>query len=272
MRRIALINEKGGTGKTTLAVNVAAYFAQQKHLPVLLVDLDTQGHAAKSLGIDVRGLPAHVFHLLTDPAVRLEQVIYPTAVPNLSVLPSYKQMADFPTWVADDAQRSRLLERRLQQPAASRFEVVLFDAPPSLGLATRNILVAATEVVIPVSLTYLALDGCAELVETIRQVTAEEHCAPLPVSLVVPTFYRNTALADQILEKLRLYFPGALSREPLAFNVKIDEAQSHGKTIWEYAPSSRGAKMLQIISEEIWAAAPAAVLGADAHAAEAGAA
>jgi chromosome partitioning protein len=255
MRRIAFINEKGGTGKTTLAVNTAAWLAREHGLKVLLVDLDTQGHAGKSLGVDVRTLPRNVFHLLTEDAVRLTDVVQPCAVPGLSVLPSYKEMADFPVAVAQDERRAHRLAERLAPAEAAGYQVIVFDAPPSMGLTTRNILVAATEVVVPVALTYLALDGCAEMVETVRKVGDAEGRPDLRVTKVVPTLYRKTALADAILERLKAYFPDSLAATPLGFNVKIDEAQSHGKTIWEYAPSSRGAEMLAAIAREIHDAA-----------------
>jgi chromosome partitioning protein len=251
MRRIAFINEKGGTGKTTLAVNTAAWLARERGLQVLLVDLDTQGHAGKSLGVDVRTLPRNVFHLLTQEDVRLADVVQPTAIPGLSVLPSYKEMGDFPLVVAQDERRAHRLADRLATAEAAGYQAIVFDAPPSMGLTTRNILVAATEVVVPVALTYLALDGCAEMVETVRKVGEAEGRPDLRVTKVVPTLYRKTALADAILERLKAYFPDALASTPLGFNVKIDEAQSHGKTIWEYAPSSRGAEMLAAIAREI---------------------
>src|SRR5262249_13946560 len=131
------------------------------------------------------------------------------------------------------------------------FDTIVFDAPPSMGLTTLNLLYAADEVVVPVSLTYLSLDGCAEMVQTVRKV-ADEHARPdLRISLVVPTLYRKTALADEILAKLEAYFPGWVCQTPLGLNVKIDEAQSHGQTIWEYAPWSRGAQMLEAIAEEV---------------------
>src|SRR5690349_21178057 len=112
MRRIAFINEKGGTGKTTLAVNTAAWLARESGLRVLLVDLDTQGHAGKSLGVDVRTLPRNIFHLLTEESVRLADVVQPTSIPGLSVLPSYKEMSDFPLVVAQDERRAHRLAER----------------------------------------------------------------------------------------------------------------------------------------------------------------
>ena len=256
MRRIAFINEKGGTCKTTLAVNTAAWLAQERGLKVLLVDLDTQGHSGKSLGLDVRTLPRNVFHLLTDSSVRFEEVVQPCAVEGLFVLPAYKEMAEFPVAVANDARRSHRLADRLAPAEAAGYDVIVFDAPPSMGLTTRNILVAATEVVVPVGLTYFALDGCAEVAETVRRVAEEEQRPELRVTKVVPTLYRKTALATAILERLKAYFPEALAATPLGYNVKIDEAQSHGKTIWEYSPKSRGAEMLAAIAEEIYGPAP----------------
>jgi chromosome partitioning protein len=257
MRRIAFINEKGGTGKTTLAVNTAAWLARERGLKVLLVDLDTQGHAGKSLGVDVRTLPRTVFHLLTEDTVRLEDVVRPSAVEGLWVLPAYKEMADFPVAVAQDARRAHRLAERLAPAQAAGYDALLFDAPPSMGLTTRNILVAATEVVVPVALTYFSLDGCAEVAETVRRVAEQEKRSDLRVTKVVPTLYRRTALADAILERLRTYFPESVTSIPLGYNVKVDEAQSHGKTIWEYAPRSKGAQMLATIAEEIYAAAAA---------------
>ena len=253
MRRIAFINEKGGTGKTTLAVNTAAWLAAERSLRVLLVDLDTQGHAGKSLGVDVRTLPRNVFHLLARDGVALADVVVPTGVPGLDVLPSYKEMADFPSDLAvtQDPRRAHRLADRLEA-ARGRWDVVVLDAPPGLGLTTRNVLVAADEVVVPVALTYFALDGCAEVAETVRAVAAAEGKPGLRVTKVVPTLYRKTALADAILERLAAHFPAELASAPLGFNVKIDEAQSHGKTIFEYAPRSKGAEMLGALAREIY--------------------
>lgn len=250
MRRLAFINEKGGTCKTTLAVSVAAWLADQRKARVLLVDLDTQGHAGKSLGLDVRALEPNVFHWLSDGAVRFEDVVRPTSVAGLDLVPSYKQMGDFPVMVADDPGRAQRLSRKLAEAEARGYDYVVMDAPPSMGLTTVNILVAAREVVIPVALTYLSLDGCAEMVDTVERVISTHGCDALRVTRVVPTLYRKTALADEILEKLGSHFPGRVT-EPLGFNVKIDEAQSHGQTIWQYAPWSRGAQVLEAIARDV---------------------
>jgi chromosome partitioning protein len=248
LRRIAFINEKGGTCKTTLAVNVAAWLAR-RGARVLLCDLDTQGHAGKSLGVDVRGLVPNMADLLGVPGVYPADVIHPTPVANLDLIPGNKALADVPVVLAPDPERDRRLEKKLADLAG--YDHVIFDAPPSMGLITRNVLLATEEVVIPVALTYLALDGAAEIVETVDRLRAEHASDRLHVALVVPTLYRKTALADAILAKLHEHFEGRLSSTVLGFSVAIDEAQSHGQTIWEYAPQSRGAEALDAISREI---------------------
>lgn len=250
MRRIAFINEKGGTCKTTLAVNVAAWLAREKKKRVLLVDLDTQGHAGKSLGLDVRSLSPNVFHWLSDRSLPLSAVARASAIERLTVIPAYKEMGSLPEAVAADPRRDWLLADRLSEEAAQVYDVVVFDAPPSMGLASRNILHAATEVVVPVALTYFALDGCAEIVQTVQGLAEGMPDGGPRVTRVVPTLYRRTALADEILSKLHDYFPGQVAT-PLGFSVKIDEAQSHGRTIWEYAPKSKGAELLAAIAKEI---------------------
>jgi chromosome partitioning protein len=249
MRRIAFVNEKGGTGKTTLAVHLAAWAAGTGRR-VLLVDLDTQGHAGKSLGLDVRTLTPNAFHWLTDPSVALAEVARPTAVPGLSVVPAYKQLQNLSASLAGADRPLHRLADRLAAAAGS-YDLVVLDGPPSLGPAVSNILVAATEVVLPVALTYLALDGCAEVAQTVERVAREEAVAGLHISAVVPMLVRQTSLAAAILERLEANFPGRVT-PGLGFNVKIDEAQSHGKTIWEYAPRSRGADMMRTVVEAIW--------------------
>ncbi|HXX29728.1 MAG TPA: ParA family protein [Myxococcaceae bacterium] len=250
MRRIAFVNEKGGTGKTTLAVHLAAWAAAEQGARVLLVDLDTQGHAGKSLGLDVRTLIPNAFHWLTDPAVPLPAVARPTAIARLSVVPAYKQLQDLAGALAGDRRPRHRLADRLEE-ASGAYDLVVLDGPPSLGPAVSNILVAATEVVLPVALTYLALDGCAEVARTVERVAREEEVAGLHISAVVPMLVRHTSLAAAILERLEAYFPGRVT-PGLGFHVKIDEAQSHGKTVWEHAPGSRAAEAMRTVVEAIW--------------------
>jgi chromosome partitioning protein len=255
MRRIAFINEKGGTCKTTLCVNVAAWLASERGLRVLVADLDTQGHAGKSLGVDVRRLAPTIHDWLTG-AAPFEAVVRPTPVAGLDLLPANKDLSDFPVAVAAAPDRRERLARRLDLLGEGRYDAVLVDAPPSRSLVTDNVLEAARELVVPVALTYLALDGCAEILESLAALRAERGRAP-ELSLVVPALYRKTRLADEILAKLRERFGERVSRTVLGWSVKVDEAQSHGRTIFEHAPRSGGARALSAIAAEIAAAAPA---------------
>jgi chromosome partitioning protein len=249
MRRIAFVNEKGGSCKTTLAVNVAAYLASSGKSRVLLVDMDPQGQAGKSLGFPVREMHPSVYELLMDPNLSAEEVIRPSHVAGLDMLISNKRLAEFPVEAAAHADRERKLANKLD--SVRSYEYVIYDSPPAMGLLTTNVMLAAEEIVVPVNLTYFALDGCAEIVETVEKVQRQFGKANLAIALVVPTLYRPTRLADEILAKIKIHFPGRTARTVIGYNVKIDEAQSHGRTIWEYASWSRGAQMLESLSKEI---------------------
>lgn len=249
-RRIAFVNEKGGSCKTTLTVNVGAYLAIFRRRRVLIVDLDSQGQVGKSLGLDVRGAEKTALELLCEPSLPPTETIQPSRIRGLDVVVANKRLADFTLRVANDGDREEKLARSTRT-LEDGYDFVLYDSPPSLGLITRNIFLAAHEIVVPVNLTYLALDGCAEIVDSISRVREQTGREEPHLSLVVPTLYRNTRLAKEILAKLRHYFPEKLSRHILGFSVKIDEAQSHGQTIWEYAPTSRGAEMIEGIAREV---------------------
>jgi len=249
MRRIAFVNEKGGTCKTTLCVNTAAWIAGQRGKRVLLADLDTQGHAGKSLGVDVRGLTPTVHEWLLGQAP-FDAVVRPTPVPGLDLLPANKALAGFPVAAAPWPDRATRLAARLAEIPADRYDVVLIDSPPSRSLVTENVLLAADAIVVPVALTYLALDGCAELLESLDDLRAAHGRAP-ELALVVAALYRKTQLADEILAKLAERFPRTLARTVLGWSVKVDEAQSHGRTVFEHAPRSPGAVALAEIADEI---------------------
>ena len=248
MRRIAFINEKGGTCKTTLCVNVAARLAARGRR-VLLADMDTQGHAAKSLGVDPRSLAPTIHDWLVG-AASFAAVVRPTAVPGLDLLPANKELAAFPVAVAGAPDRAAILRARLDELPEGAYDAVLVDSPPSRSLVTDNILVAARELVVPVALTYLALDGCAEILQSLEALRAERGEAPR-LTLAVATLHRRTQLADEILAKLRERLGPAVSRTVLPWSVKVDEAQSHGRTVFEWAPRSTGARALAAIADEI---------------------
>ena len=248
--RVALINEKGGTGKTTLAVHLAAWLASQgrKHHKVLLVDMDPQGQVGKTLGFPPRLEGPTVSDLLIDANVQPGELVRETDIKNLDVILADKSLARTAEELIGKTGAERVLERKFQ--SYDGHDVVIFDSPPSLGILTRNILWAAERVVLPVATTYLALDGCAELIQTVQQVQEQAGRETPEVAAIVPTFRRRTRLASEIIERLEQYFPEWLT--PSVGNyVAIDEAQSYGQVVWDYKPSNKASKVLADICRDI---------------------
>ncbi len=271
-RRIAFINEKGGSGKTTLVANIASYLALEGGRRTLAIDMDPQGQLGKVLGLEVRKPRASAIELLLDSvlgdasrpealdpgAVRPALPVSHSRIPNLDVVVSNKSLALFPSWSgraeADPDEREpelRLAANLDRSRELESYDFVLFDAPPSFGPLTLSVLLACEEVVVPVPLTYLAIDGFAELLQTISMVRERYGHRKLRVSMVIPTFYRRTRLAHEILEKLSKRFPKEIAQTVVGFHVKIDEAQSHGLSIFEYAPRDRGARAMAALAEEL---------------------
>ena len=270
------MNEKGGSAKTTLVANLGAYLALKRGRRVLGLDLDPQGQLGKVLGIDVHHARRSAIDLLLDVILddaALDRGAAPVAgragegasglplvrtrIPHFDVVPANKGLGLFPL-SADprDDPTGRLVRALERAEGASDYDFILMDAPPSFGPLTLNVLRAATEVVIPVPLTYLALDGCAELSRTIDTVRSRYGNRGLRVTMVIPTFYRRTRLAQEVLEKLKSRFPKELAHTVVGYHVKIDEAQARGISIFEHAPGSGGAKAMAALAEELEARRP----------------
>ena len=231
--------------------------------------MDPQGQLGKVLGIDTRRARRSAIELLLDTVLgdpsldrdpQREAAKLPaltTRIANLDLVIATKALGLAPAFERDDPDPSGRLTRRLDAAAElAHYDFVLIDAPPSFGLLTLNVLRAVDEVVIPVPLTFLALDGCAELERTIATVRTRYQHPDLRITMVVPTFYRRTRLADEVLATLRQRFPKEIAHSVVGFHVKIDEAQSRGLSIFEYAPSDRGAQVLGALAEELEARAP----------------
>jgi chromosome partitioning protein len=250
MRRMTVFNEKGGCCKTTLTVNIGAYLAVEKNFRVLLVDLDPQGQIGKSLGITTKNLEHTIFEILVDADVHTNKAIISSQFENLFLLPADKRLTDFSVNVANDNDRYLKLFKKIKM-IEDDYDFIFFDAPPSISLITINIMMAANEIIIPVSLTYFGMDGCAEVLQTVKLLKDNFNKFDLEIIAVVPTLYRNTKLANSILKRLQEKFGSLLIKTILKYNVKIDESQSHGTTIFKYAPRSVGAVMIKKISEEV---------------------
>ena len=236
-RRVAILNQKGGTGKTTTAVNLAAGLAERER-EVLLIDTDAQGNVGVSLGVSGE---QSLYHVLVDGADPDD-----ASVPvrqHLDVITADATLAAAEIWLAhqNPEQRSKIMTRRLNLMQVSRrYDYVIIDCGPSLNLLNQNALSYADEVIIPVTCDYLALVGVKQVLRTMKDVERHLNHA-VRVSAVLPTFYDGrTRLAREVLETLQGHFKQKCL-EPIRHNTRLAEAPSHRKTIFEYAPTSHGA-------------------------------
>jgi chromosome partitioning protein len=236
-RRLAILNQKGGTGKTTTAINLAAGIADRGY-DVLLVDLDAQGNVGASLG--VRG-ERTLYHLITqEPPSPADEIVVPVRK-HLDVITSDATLAAAEVWLARrDHDRDRVLSERLST-LKGRYQYVVLDCGPSLSLLNQNALTFADEVMIPVSCDYLALVGVKQVLRTLKDV--DKHLGhTVRIAGVVPTFFdARTRLAREAVETLEGYFKDRLY-EPIRRSTRLAEAPSHRQSIFEYAPDSPGAE------------------------------
>lgn len=265
-RRIAFINEKGGSAKTTLVANVGAWLARERAQRVLAIDMDPQGQLGKVLGLEPNRARRSAVELVVDLALGRTDAaettppddVDPGGLPSqktriagLDVIVANKALGLAPGLGSGEDPTGRLAQTLRRSPQLRSYDYVLFDAPPSFGPLTINVLRAADEVVVPVPLTYLALDGCAELVRSLVSIRQRFSHPRLRITMVVPTFYRRTRLAQEVLGRLRERFPRELSSTVIGFHVKVDEAQSRGLSIFEHAPNDRGARAFAAVADEL---------------------
>lgn len=243
---IAVLNQKGGVGKTTTAVNVAAYLAKAEQ-SVLLVDFDPQGNATSGLGLNKQDLESTSYEVLFHPEV-LSQSILKTNTAQLFVLPANANLASAEVELANLPRREHQLAQALAQ---TDYDFILIDCPPALGLLTINALAAADSVLIPVQAEYYALEGLSQLLSIVQRV--REGINPkLEVLGVVLTMYdKRTTLADQVFAELKNYFGDKLFTAVIPRNIRLAEAPSFGRTIVEHDKWSKGARAYKQLAKEV---------------------
>jgi chromosome partitioning protein len=249
---IAVTNQKGGVGKTTTAINVAAGLATSGQ-PTLLVDIDPQGNASSGLGLKgQRTSGGTIYDALTrdDSASRAGDFLLPTALDNLTLVPATRDLAGAEIELISMQARDRRL-RTFLEPLRARFRFILVDCPPSLGLLTLNALVAADTVLIPLHCEYFALEGLADLVATLRRVRAALNPV-LDIEGVVLTMNdERTNLGQQVGRDVRQFFKEKVYRTVIPRNVRLAEAPSHGKPVITYDARSRGAEAYGALVAEL---------------------
>jgi len=247
-RVIAIANQKGGVGKTTTAVNLSASIA---HLgeKVLLVDIDPQGNATSGLGMEKSKIKQCVYNLLINGSV-MEKLIVSTGRSNLSLVPATIQLAGAEIELVSTVSREVKLRNALES-VMEKYQFIIIDCPPSLGLLTINALTAAHEVMIPIQCEYYALEGLGQLMNTIELV--KKHLNPeLKIEGVVLTMFdTRTNLSNQVVEEVKNYFKGLVHESVIHRNVRLSEAPSHGKPILEYDSKSKGNQVYIDLAHEV---------------------
>jgi chromosome partitioning protein len=250
-RVIAMVNNKGGVGKTTCALNIAAGLAR-KDRRVLIIDVDPQANASLVLlGSKLFELPRSIYDVLLEQDRHIREITIPTPITGLDLAPSQTSLANAELNLASVRGRERVLRRSMAQGLES-YQYILIDCPPSLGLLTVNALLAASEVHIPIAMTYLALEGVGQVMDAIEAVKRDLDHQTLAITGVIPTFFDGrTRLSKEILQSIRDHFGEVVFETPIRKNVKLDEAQSHHQPIFDYAPRSVGALEYESLVEEV---------------------
>lgn len=250
MKIYAVVNQKGGVGKTTSVINIGAFMASSGQR-VLIVDLDPQANATSGLGIDKNGVEMSTYDLLLESAELDDVVLNHQDTPGLYLLPANPALSGAEVELVNEMAR----EFRLQQAllaAEGKYDYVLIDCPPSLSLLTINALTAARDgVLIPIQCEYLALEGLSQLMQTLDMVRRYLNHALVVRGMLMTMYDSRTNLSRQVVEEVRSHFPGKVFRTIVPRNVRLSEAPSYGQPIHRYAPSSPGAMAYQVLTTEL---------------------
>jgi chromosome partitioning protein len=245
---IALANQKGGVGKTTTAINLAASLASLGK-KVLLVDADPQANASSGLGVDVRDVKKSIYECLVE-EIQPKEAILPTELENLTIIPSHIDLVGAEIEMLEIEHREKIM-RRMLQPLKDEYDYILIDCLPSLGLITVNALTASDVVIIPVQCEYFALEGISKLLNTIKIIKTKLN-PELAIEGFLLTMYDNRLrLANQVYNEVQKHFGDLVFKAVIQRNVKLSEAPSHGKPVLLYDRESKGSQNYLDLAKEL---------------------
>ena len=245
---IAVANQKGGVGKPTTAVNLSSCLALLG-ARVLLIDVDPQGNSTSGLGIDKSTVKRCVYDCLVND-VPMDEAIVSTKVENLGLLPATIQLAGAEVELVSVLARENMLKRALEK-VKYRYDFVLMDCPPSLGLLTINALTAASSVLVPIQCEFYALEGLSQLMRTVGLVQKNLNPSLQLEGVVLTMFDARTNLSIQVVDEVKNHFRNKVYRTIIPRNIRLSEAPSHGKPIVQYDPKSRGAEVYLELAKEV---------------------
>jgi chromosome partitioning protein len=253
MKIVAVMNQKGGVGKTTTTCNLGAALGRAGSR-VLLVDLDPQAHLSLHLSHDVNAEKPSIYEVMVE-GLAVEQAIVATEAKNVWLLPAHIDLASAELELAGEIGRETILRNALATVAATgRFDVAIVDCPPSLGLLSLNGLTASDEVLIPLQAEFFALHGISRLTDVLQKLQRRLARGPQLLGIVLCRMQTTTRLAREVEEEARSHFGGRVFKTAIRQNVRLAEASSHGKSIFDYDPASQGAKDYQALAVEVLAA------------------